>query len=65
VLQDRGFNPLFINVLEGCVIIGEPIPITNLFTRLWFNEVDRPTSRDQLSFSTTRDKIRSRVLFDN
>ncbi|XBI12572.1 hypothetical protein VPH35_139427 [Triticum aestivum] len=53
------------NVLEGCVIIGEPIPITNLFTRLWFNEVDRPTSRDQLSFSTTRDKIRSRVLFDN
>jgi hypothetical protein len=43
------------------VIIREHIPITNLFTCLWFNEVDRFTSRDQLSFSTVRDKIRSRV----
>jgi hypothetical protein len=43
------------------VIIRENIPITNLFTCLWFNEVDRFTSRDQLSFSTVRDKIRSRV----
>ncbi|EMS52110.1 hypothetical protein TRIUR3_27049 [Triticum urartu] len=53
------------DVPEGCVIIGEHIPITNLFTCLWFNEVDRSTSRDQLSFSAARDKIRSRVLFDN
>ena len=53
------------DVPEGCVTIGEHIPITNLFTCLWFNEVDRSTSRDQLSFSAARDKIRSRVLFDN
>ena len=43
------------------MIIREHIPITNLFTCLWFNEVDRFTSRDQLSFSTVRDKIKSRV----
>jgi hypothetical protein len=49
------------DVPEGCVIIRENIPITNLFTCLWFNEVDRFTSRDQISFSTVRDKIRSRV----
>jgi hypothetical protein len=49
------------DVPEGCVIIRDHIPITNLFTCLWFNEVDRFTSRDQLSFSTARDKIRSRV----
>ncbi|GMJ06723.1 MUCILAGE-RELATED 70 [Hibiscus trionum] len=45
------------DVPEGCVIIREHIPISNLFTCLWFNEVDRFTSRDQLSFSTVRDKI--------
>lgn len=49
------------DVPEGCVIIREHIPITNLFTCLWFNEVDRFTSRDQLSFSTVRDKIMSKV----
>ena len=49
------------DVPEGCVIIREHIPITNLFTCLWFNEVDRFTSRDQMSFSTVRDKIRARV----
>ena len=43
------------------MIVREHIPITNLFSCLWFNEVDRFTSRDQLSFSTVRDKIRSRV----
>jgi hypothetical protein len=43
------------------VIIREHIPITNLFTCLWFNEVDRFTSRDQISFSTVRDKIKARV----
>ncbi|PVH62131.1 hypothetical protein PAHAL_3G210800 [Panicum hallii] len=53
--------PITSDVPEGCVIIREHIPITNLFTCLWFNEVDRFTSRDQLSFSTVRDKIRSRV----
>ncbi|GFS46357.1 strawberry notch protein [Actinidia rufa] len=49
------------NVPEGCVIIREHIPISNLFTCLWFNEVDRFTSRDQISFSTVRDKISSRT----
>lgn len=53
--------PITSDVPEGCVIIREHIPITNLFTCLWFNEVDRFTSRDQLSFSTVRDKIRKRV----
>ncbi|KAJ1263692.1 hypothetical protein BS78_09G205600 [Paspalum vaginatum] len=53
--------PITSDVPEGCVIIREHIPITNLFTCLWFNEVDRFTSRDQLSFSTVRDKIRSQV----
>ncbi|XP_022633842.1 uncharacterized protein LOC106754990 isoform X2 [Vigna radiata var. radiata] len=48
-------------VPEGCVIIREHIPITNLFTCLWFNEVDRFTSRDQLSFSTVRDKIMAKT----
>lgn len=43
------------------MIIKEHIPITNLFTCLWFNEVDRFTSRDQISFSTVRDKLMSQV----
>ncbi|KAJ6801720.1 uncharacterized protein M6B38_195760 [Iris pallida] len=53
--------PITSDVPEGCVIIREHIPITNLFTCLWFNEVDRFTSRDQLSFSTVRDRIMSKV----
>ncbi|KAG9448103.1 hypothetical protein H6P81_014231 [Aristolochia fimbriata] len=55
--------PITSDVPEGCVIIREHIPITNLFTCLWFNEVDRFTSRDQLSFSTVRDKIMSKVAW--
>lgn len=53
--------PITSDVPEGCVIIREHIPVTDLFTCLWFNEVDRFTSRDQLSFSTVRDKIMSKV----
>ncbi|CAA0820106.1 Protein of unknown function (DUF616 [Striga hermonthica] len=53
--------PITSDVPEGCVIIREHIPITNLFSCLWFNEVDRFTSRDQLSFSTVRDKIAAKV----
>uniref|UniRef100_A0A5B7BDK8 TOD1/MUCI70 glycosyltransferase-like domain-containing protein n=1 Tax=Davidia involucrata TaxID=16924 RepID=A0A5B7BDK8_DAVIN len=53
--------PITSDVPEGCVIVREHIPITNLFTCLWFNEVDRFTSRDQLSFSTVRDKIMAKV----
>jgi hypothetical protein len=43
------------------VILKEHTSITNLFTCLWFNEVDRFTSRDQLSFSTVRDKLMSQA----
>ncbi|XP_057544244.1 probable hexosyltransferase MUCI70 [Amaranthus tricolor] len=49
--------PITSDVPEGCVIIREHVPISNLFSCLWFNEVDRFTSRDQISFSTVRDKI--------
>lgn len=54
----------FADVPEGCVILREHVPISNLFTCLWFNEVDRFTSRDQISFSTTRDKIASRTKWN-
>ncbi|KAF6148857.1 hypothetical protein GIB67_014228 [Kingdonia uniflora] len=53
--------PITSDVPEGRVIIKEHIPITNLLTYLRFNEVDRFTSRDQISFSTVRDKIMSKV----
>ncbi|XP_073026355.1 probable hexosyltransferase MUCI70 [Primulina eburnea] len=53
--------PITSDVPEGCVIIREHIPMTNLFSCLWFNEVDRFTSRDQLSFATVRDKVKERV----
>uniref|UniRef100_A0A5B7AR64 TOD1/MUCI70 glycosyltransferase-like domain-containing protein n=1 Tax=Davidia involucrata TaxID=16924 RepID=A0A5B7AR64_DAVIN len=53
--------PITSDVPEGCVIVREHIPISNLFTCLWFNEVDRFTSRDQISFSTARDKIMSKT----
>ncbi|KAJ6364205.1 hypothetical protein OIU76_029192 [Salix suchowensis] len=49
------------DVPEGCVVIREHVPISNLFTCLWFNEVDRFTSRDQISFSTVRDKIHEKT----
>ena len=35
---------------EASVIVREHTPTTNLFMCLWFNEVVRFTSRDQLSF---------------
>nr|XP_043621421.1 probable hexosyltransferase MUCI70 isoform X2 [Erigeron canadensis] len=53
--------PIRSDVPEGCVVIREHVPISNLFACLWFNEVDRFTSRDQISFSTVRDKIRSKT----
>lgn len=53
--------PITSDVPEGCVIIREHTPITNLFTCLWFHEVDRFTSRDQLSFAIVRDKVMARV----
>ncbi|KAA8519793.1 hypothetical protein F0562_014117 [Nyssa sinensis] len=53
--------PITSDVPEGCVIVREHTPISNLFTCLWFNEVDRFTSRDQISFSTARDKIMTKT----
>ncbi|XP_065877982.1 probable hexosyltransferase MUCI70 isoform X2 [Euphorbia lathyris] len=53
--------PITSDVPEGCVIIREHVPISNLFTCLWFNEVDRFTSRDQISFSTVRDKLHAKT----
>lgn len=35
---------------EASVIVREHTPLTNLLMCLWFNEVVRFTSRDQLSF---------------
>ncbi|KAI4296750.1 hypothetical protein L6164_036678 [Bauhinia variegata] len=51
--------PIISDVPEGCVIVRELVPISNLLTCLWHNEVDRFTSRDQISFSIVRDKILS------
>ncbi|KAB2078052.1 hypothetical protein ES319_A06G135100v1 [Gossypium barbadense] len=53
--------PITSDVPEGCVIIREHVPMSNLFTCLWFNEVDLFTSRDQISFSTVRDKIAAKT----
>ncbi|KAH1054961.1 hypothetical protein J1N35_033026 [Gossypium stocksii] len=53
--------PITSDVPEGCVIIREHVPISNLFSCLWFNEIDRFTSRDQISFSTVRDKIAAKT----
>lgn len=41
------------NVPEGSFIVRAHTPMSNLFSCLWFNEVDRFTSRDQLSFAQT------------
>ncbi|KAL4185838.1 hypothetical protein AMTRI_Chr10g7870 [Amborella trichopoda] len=38
------------DVPEGAIIIREHTPMTNLFSCLWFNEVNLFTPRDQLSF---------------
>ncbi|KAF5728307.1 Inner membrane protein oxaA [Tripterygium wilfordii] len=54
-------RPILSDVPEGCTLIREHTPITNLFSCQWFNEVDRFTSRDQLSFSTVRDKIMAKT----
>ncbi|KAK7317995.1 hypothetical protein RJT34_02681 [Clitoria ternatea] len=51
-------NPLPSFVPEGSFIIRTHTPMSNLFSCLWFNEVDRFTSRDQLSFAYTYLKLR-------
>lgn len=49
---------LFADVPEGSVIVRAHTPMSNLFSCLWFNEVNRFTSRDQLSFAYTFLKLR-------
>ncbi|CAL5196900.1 unnamed protein product [Lathyrus oleraceus] len=51
-------NPLPSYVPEGSFIVRAHTPLSNLFSCLWFNEVDRFTSRDQLSFAYTYLKLR-------
>lgn len=46
------------DVPEGSFIVRAHTPMSNLFSCLWFNEVNRFTSRDQLSFTYTYLKLR-------
>ncbi|KAM3238359.1 hypothetical protein T459_12285 [Capsicum annuum] len=46
------------NVPEGSFIVRAHTPMSNLFSCLWYNEVDRFTPRDQLSFAYTYYKLR-------
>ncbi|KAF9625966.1 hypothetical protein IFM89_028352 [Coptis chinensis] len=54
------FDPVtnLTDVPEGSFIVRAHTPMSNLFSCLWFNEVDRFTSRDQLSFAYTYLKLR-------
>ncbi|KAF8411862.1 hypothetical protein HHK36_004421 [Tetracentron sinense] len=45
-------------VPEGSFIVRAHTPMSNLFSCLWFNEVERFTPRDQLSFAYTYLKLR-------
>ncbi|XP_068659066.1 uncharacterized protein [Aristolochia californica] len=45
-------------VPEGSFIVRAHTPMSNLFSCLWFNEVDRFTPRDQLSFAYIYLKLR-------
>lgn len=47
----------FADVPEGSFIVREHTPMSNLFSCLWFNEVERFTPRDQLSFAYTYQKL--------
>lgn len=46
------------DVPEGSFIVRAHTPMSNLFSCLWFNEVERFTPRDQLSFAYTYQKLR-------
>ncbi|XP_073010275.1 probable hexosyltransferase MUCI70 [Typha latifolia] len=50
--------PLPSYVPEGSFIVRAHTPMSNLFSCLWYNEVNRFTSRDQLSFAYTFLKLR-------
>ncbi|KAL5704202.1 hypothetical protein ACHQM5_022660 [Ranunculus cassubicifolius] len=51
-------KPLPSNVPEGSFIVRAHTPMSNLFSCLWYNEVDRFTPRDQLSFAYVYNKLR-------
>ncbi|KAK2636232.1 hypothetical protein Ddye_031024 [Dipteronia dyeriana] len=51
-------NLLASYVPEASLIIRAHTPMSNFFSCLWFNEVDRFTSRDQLSFAYTYLKMK-------
>nr|CAB3448116.1 unnamed protein product [Digitaria exilis] len=51
-------NNLFADVPEGSFTVRAHTAMSNLFSCLWFNEVNRFTSRDQLSFAYTYLKLR-------
>nr|XP_029123807.1 uncharacterized protein LOC105056565 isoform X6 [Elaeis guineensis] len=51
-------SPLPSYVPEGSFIVRAHTPMSNLFSCLWFNEVNQFTSRDQLSFAYTFLKLR-------
>ncbi|XP_002960842.2 uncharacterized protein LOC9633575 [Selaginella moellendorffii] len=53
--------PLVSDVPDSCAVLREHTPLTNLFSCLWFNELDRFTPRDQVSFAVVRDKIIAQV----
>ncbi|KAJ6721434.1 ALKALINE CERAMIDASE-RELATED [Salix viminalis] len=55
--SDRN-TPLPSYVPEGSFIVQAHTPMSNLFSCLWFNEVDQFTSRGQLSFAYTYSKLR-------
>lgn len=48
------------HVPEGSFIVRAHTPMSNLFSCLWFNEVERFTPRDQLSFAYTYLKLRKK-----
>lgn len=57
---EKNINPNFIahpDVPEGSFIVRAHTPMSNLFSCLWFNEVERFTPRDQLSFAYTYLKL--------
>lgn len=49
---------LLTDVPEGSFILRAHTPMSNLFSCLWFNEVDRFTPRDQVSFAYVYHKLR-------
>ncbi|KAJ7153396.1 hypothetical protein O6H91_Y549100 [Diphasiastrum complanatum] len=51
------------DVPEGAIIIREHTPLSNLFCCLWFNEVNRFTPRDQLSFGYVVYRLNGSFLF--